>query len=507
MKRFFFTIITLFFCCCPVFSETGGEILSLKTEHFNLTYQIDETPYAVTVAELAEEYFRQIEAFLDFSLNESVNISIGSFKGNSAEQVLLNGLKINSGSNFSVMKERLHQSLFSIFLSEISRESGKSFLDRTDDSLFADSLCRYSIEGFSEGSHFILSDYIYNQKHNGINISEIDSLPGEIASSLYPAFFCFIETAFDREVMLRALKDKDYYGNFLNSLSAVSGKSIEIINNEFSLYLASEIPVIKTEIPGEQFLKTAGGGVIDFAISSEDNLLAALVNSGEKNLIIMINLVDGTETARIDVKTFFLLKNIFFINKGIAVTGNSEEGSFISFYDLNLKEKNREIKLPFIYINNAAPSADKNAIIINSQHGIETGLLELDFKGGNLKKIIAEKVNRFSGLACLNDSIYYSYGKDINVFTKIINESVPEYAVIRLNGEITSLNISGEIILVSVNSFNEGKVFLYNVPVQNSALIFSSEFPVHKALLKNNALYYLTSYKGDKKLLVKKLDR
>lgn len=485
-------------------SETPGNTY-LKTSHFIIRHNENITPYAAAVAEHAEAHYKKVESFLEYSLNETIKISVTD-KGGISLIPEYKSLHFSPSSNFHESIDVLYRQIFVRFINSMCRQTAGNIRLKTFNDFFTDMLCNYSITGFDLHKELILRDQLKINKLNQLHIMEIDNLNGDAIKAAYAGFFYFIESSYGRKIMLRTLKDSVYYGSFLNSLKSVTGKTIDEIDSEFNKFLSSKIyTAIPTGDYGILKMDFNYDHIKDFFIyNGRIAILAAQNNSTE---IFMIDTKTGIP-AMIKAFNNLTLKSIcHFDNNYIAIAGDYGHVSSIIIYDTDRLRIEKEIKLHGIHINTINKSVQDGVLMLNSVSGISESIIAADYNSVIINRKSAGCITDSSGIITRSESVYYIAKKDLYELIELNLITGDEQSLLKTKDKIMSLTVSGDNIIIAANNSSGGYVSSIN-PVNGSYKILVSGCPaLYKAFVEEQTVYILAYNNGSRRILMKELPR
>ena len=322
-----FKIIIFMVAFFSISVTAQAEKATINTEHFTIRHNAEFTGFALRIADLAENFYSQIENFLEFSLYQRINIEISNSSS------FLNSIVISPEVDFSESKDFLYKKIFFEFF---NGQDGISY----NDSQFIDSLQFYAKNGFSAIDRLVITDFFHNRKDQ---IIDLRNLSNPYYSSLNCAFFDFINQKFGRKIFLRSLKDSAFFGSFESALEKHSGVTKEENKNLFIQYLKENF---NSDIESKNLI--IGEDVEDFAISGE--VLALILRDNSKFSLAIYDNIKGNILRQIYLPADYNYKTISIWAKQIVVAGTSLKGSGILLFVKETLTLQKNLFYPYIYI-------------------------------------------------------------------------------------------------------------------------------------------------------------
>lgn len=507
MKKIFPAILVCLLSSVHVFPAPSSEQSSLKTGHFIVTYDENETPYAAFIAELAESQYGRIESFLSYSLDEPVKISISRSGSANTLPGFNNSLPVSSASDIRVTESELYYGLFMLFLKGMSAGSSGFSPVKKDNINHQAVLCSYSIRGFDASNELILKGYYRSSRGAGISLTGSVDAEREEMEALYSGFLYFIESSYGKKIMLRALKEINYYGGFINSLASVTGKTPENINGEFDVFLAQKFKEHEPSLEKQQVLELSKDGYIsDFSISPDGNSLVILAEKEGKQWVERRELSGARGLAIKELESGTVFINLRHADGDYMVlAGNSSEESSVQIYTSDSLIRKREFRLPGIFINRITLYGD--TFFLNSSYGVSEGILSADFGAGLLKRRPSDRLMHDSDIIAVKGKIFYVAKRDFYEVIEADSETGEEEPVVKSKDEISSVSSSANQIIISTNSSYGGKILLFDPENRTLKQLLSLESPVYKALIKGDTVYSLTYYNGRRSIAINQIQR
>ena len=504
MKKTFPVLLALFLCPVQIYFVESPGISFFKTPHFAIKYNENVTPYASVIAERAEAHYRNIESFLSYSLDEETKILISDGSSLSPLQGY-NSIKLSSSAKFDDADIELYRQIFNRFLNSIFSQTSGIFKFKTINDVSADMLCSYSITGFNINNELILKDKFLHSGNNKISIIEFDSFNGYTGKAVYAGFFYFIESAYGRKVLLRALKDTSYYGSFLSSLSSVTGKSFEEFNTEFNNFLSGKFAGAASGIDKTGFSDLSiNGFVSDFFINND--MLTVLADNGAAQSIVMFDLKTGKQSLKTELPGNYNFRSIcpVYDNK-LAAAGDYSDGASVFIYDTDPLSMGKEIRLPGVYINSINNSGKEGVLLLNSVCGIAKGIIEADYSSGVLNKKNGAHITGSSDIIFHSGSVYYTAKRELYELVEYNVSTGEERSVLKQKDEIVSLSLSGGSIVVTSNNSSGGYVSLFNRENGSLKTLASGCPLLYKTFTSDKNIYMLAYYNGSRRIIIKEL--
>ncbi|HOV09253.1 MAG: hypothetical protein BWY23_02667 [Spirochaetes bacterium ADurb.Bin218] len=462
-----FKIIIFMVAFFSISVTAQAEKATINTEHFTIRHNAEFTGFALRIADLAENFYSQIENFLEFSLYQRINIEISNSSS------FLNSIVISPEVDFSESKDFLYKKIFFEFF---NGQDGISY----NDSQFIDSLQFYAKNGFSAIDRLVITDFFHNRKDQ---IIDLRNLSNPYYSSLNCAFFDFINQKFGRKIFLRSLKDSAFFGSFESALEKHSGVTKEENKNLFIQYLKENF---NSDIESKNLI--IGEDVEDFAISGE--VLALILRDNSKFSLAIYDNIKGNILRQIYLPADYNYKTISIWAKQIVVAGTSLKGSGILLFDKETLTLQKNLFYPYIYIKKAAIAENGN-IVFSIYGGDSQGFVVFDIESFSLGNVFfvnddyRDFILEGNSILLLKNS---PYGELLRLQDS--NNSVLFYLP-----DVSFLNRSLYITAISYLQ-NRTEVKLLNSDFSRVQVIFSCKTPIYKSLYHQSRLYNLTLRNG-----------
>jgi len=491
-----FQILFLIFTCLFLSKNGFTSAQILTTDHFIIRFNNNSVNCAVASASRLELYHNIITSYLGIETMDRVNIFLTPEKNISFIPVKKhNELYISTDSNFTEPENKIYNELFLLYLREIMPDGkGISIIDKN----IILALMRYPVteQKFTE---LIINDLVNNSKITSIEFTGINKYDKEIQLSIYTALIDFITIDYTKKTLIQALKDADYYGGFYESLSKITGDSVQVISGNFSSYLQkhkSDMNIASNKLLHENGEYTD----ISYSISENGQLAVLQKNNGDFRLIlkdektITKNILKHSENGTV-------FKNpVFISNNQIALTEIHESGSTIHIYNTGSKTFSGKMYIPYLFISDINYLKDRS-FIFSAGCGLTSDIYTLDMNTGKFN-IITESGNNFSP-AILNDKVYFISNTDKSSIIELNVKSGEIKTLFSTDQKISHLNSAkGEKLIFSLKISGLENIYTFDLQSGNLHRVTNDLNSSIAPQIYERHIFYLLFFKSKYQLFV-----
>jgi len=485
-------------------SQASTDDKILITDHFVVNFNIETGAYAFAIATRIEAYNSVITSFLETDFIERVNVFIYNNRSKYMSSSINDRINIFADENFFDTEKSIYENIFFLYLEKLMHGSeGLTQINKN----FIEALISFSrIE--QKHLNVILSDLINELLLSSIDIENMDSLNESVQQEIYTAFTYYAISNYGKKIFIQSLKDTAYYNGFFQSLSNITGESINKISEGFNLFLQKKGKDIS-------HIKNNGRLLIDRDDKFSDVSFSII---GESKVVILQKdkdkyrflLKDRDEVKEINLKlseqgSYF--NNIVSLdNNFIAVSEIVKNGSRIFLFDLIKNDFTDSLLIPMVFIRDINP-INNEAFIFSAYCGLTSDIYTFNIKSREFK-VITESGNNSYPLMIGNKIYYISYLNRNNIIDKnnIIELDMlsgKKNTLFSTDMKILYLKpVNDKALIYSINLNGCDTVYIYNLTSGKMEKIINAICLNNMAYVFNKYIYYISLHKGMSRIFV-----
>jgi hypothetical protein len=488
-----FLYILQFITPQKIFASDNTRILI--TDHFIIKTEAENSNCSVAFAEKLEKYHSLIINFIEYEPLSKMNISV--IGGRNFPSVFYditgpgNQLVIDHEGNFYDSENILYNKLFNSYL-RISMNNKEPASVMPGD--FLNALMKYTDSG-SKFTAVIVNDLVNNLDLLPLDVGIIEKYNSFVRESIYTAFIDYVVTVHGRKVLSQSVKDAYYYDNIFNSLSMITGSTVDEINKGFNLYLSAYRKDSVKKNVNKIFFDTGDDGFKDISFTVLNNNISVLQeNKGDYRILYRNGAYAKTINLKHSEKNSRYNDIIYIGDNLIAVSEILGNGGTVFIYDMTKDRLIRRFELPYIFPT-ALSRYDQTHLLFSAFCGSKSDVFTLNSETGEVNNI-TESGNFFSP-ARLNNSLYCISITDKYSIIEISGDTGKKKIIFSTNQKLAGLGtIDGNRLVFSMEMNGLTEIYSIDVHGENLRQITGDMCMNHFPRFSGNSIYFFSYYKS-----------
>ncbi len=500
MKKFspqisiFILLITVIFLSKDSSAHSANKVLT--TDHFIINYNTDNSSCAIALAGKMESYYNTTASFLEFDQLDKINIFLPGDNNNNffpeISSAIKSNLFISPSVNFNIIEKDLYYKTFLICLQKImSNGKSISIIEKN----FIDALVQYPLKN-NNFIETICTDLVNISQITSIDLKKINQFKDDDQLVIYTLMINFVINNYGKKNLIQSLKDADYYGNFYESLSKLTGESISEISDKFNSFIQKRRSIVNTDSPDKKLFLNNPGDFYIITYSLSSNQQCAILQKNKSKFQLMLKNSDDERIIKLEHSESESIYNelTFIENDKLAIVEILESGSKIHIFDLKNNVFVSGISIPLLFISEISFS-NSNSLLFSASSGLFNDIYTVNIDTGNLEILTDSGKNFFP--VQQNDKVYFVSGSDKWSINEIDVVSGKINTLFSTDQKISHLNFVNSKTLVfsmTINGFDN--VFLLDLQTGNPGRITKDSNSILSPQISGQYLYYFSFYKS-----------
>jgi len=470
-------------------ANSGAKVLT--TDNFTINYNISNSICAVALAARLESYHDKISSFLEYNSPFRINVFV-SEKNNKLQLLdLNNNIFVPTGGNFNIIEKELFSKIFMIYLHEIMRDGrGTSAIDET----FINAIIQYSDTEYKY-IDLLRNDLLDIKQMTSIDLENIDRLNKDEQKEVYTVLIDFIISNYGKKNLIRILKDTDYYNGFYKSLSKITGENINLISENFNVFLHKQKSDSSAKTSNKKQLLHEIDEFTDISYSVSVNDIAAVLQQNKNDFRLLLKSRQNCSTIKLvhNEGGSFFADVVFLNNDTLALVENVKSGSIIHIYDIKNFKFINEISIPYLFISDINPLND-SSLIFSAMCGFRSDIYTFKINTGELG-MLTESGDNYCPVV-VNNKIYFISNTNKNSIVEMDTISGKLKTIFSSEQAISHLNCVNEKMLVFSKKMNGlDDIFTFDLQAGNLRQITRNNNSNLAPQISGNYFYFFSFYK------------